>query len=109
MPIAAETRLAAYGTLGPGKPNHHQLAALKGEWSRGRVRGKLLEAGWGASLGYPGLVLDRDGAELDVELFQSEDLPEHWVRLDAFEGDGYRRVIASVLTAEGEIDVLAEA
>jgi gamma-glutamylcyclotransferase (GGCT)/AIG2-like uncharacterized protein YtfP len=112
MSIAAETRLATYGTLAPGRPNHHQLAALSGQWSRGRVRGKLVEAGWGASLGYPGLVLDQDGAELDVQLFQSDDLPEHWSRLDAFEGDGYRRVIASVLTADGEIDaciyVLAE-
>ena len=104
MSIAAETRLATYGTLAPGKPNHHQLAALKGRWSRGRVRGKLVEAGWGASLGYPGLVLDPDGAEVDVQLFQSDDLPEHWPRLDAFEGDGYQRVIASVLTVDGEID-----
>lgn len=113
MSIAAETRLATYGTLAPGRPNHRQLAALSGQWSRGRVRGKLVEAGWGASLGYPGLVLDRNGAELDVQLFQSDDLPEHWSRLDAFEGDGYRRVIASVLTDDGEIDafiyVLADA
>lgn len=113
MSIAAETRLATYGTLAPGRPNHHQLAALGGQWSQGRVRGKLVEAGWGASLGYPGLVLDQDGAELDVQLFQSDDLPEHWSRLDAFEGDGYRRVITAVLTADGEIDaciyVLAEA
>lgn len=113
MPIAAETRLATYGTLAPGRPNHHQLAALSGEWSQGRVRGRLLEAGWGASLGYPGLVLDPDGAALDVQLFRSDDLLEHWARLDAFEGDGYRRVVAPILTADGEVEayiyVLAEA
>ena len=28
-------RLAVYGTLGPGRPNHHQLSALRGRWVRG--------------------------------------------------------------------------
>src|SRR5262245_49733801 len=37
----ATTRLASYGTLAPGKPNHHQLYPLKGRWLRGVVRGHL--------------------------------------------------------------------
>lgn len=100
----AQTRLAVYGTLAPGRPNHHQLAGLEGQWRAGVVRGRRLEAGWGAALGYPGLVLDPQAGEVEVQLFQSTDLPDHWPRLDAFEGDGYRRVVTQVSTPEGDLD-----
>lgn len=98
-----ETRLVAYGTLGPGRPNHHQLSHLPGRWLVGHVRGSLIEAGWGAELGYPGLVLDEEAPELEVDVFESSALPEHWDRLDAFEGPGYRRVTVDVATAEGPV------
>jgi len=101
---AAPLRLAVYGTLAPGRPNHRQLADLRGEWRMGRVRGRLISAGWGAEMGFPGLALDAQGVEIDVHVFESADLGLHWARLDAFEGDGYRRVIARVSTAEGERD-----
>jgi gamma-glutamylcyclotransferase (GGCT)/AIG2-like uncharacterized protein YtfP len=104
MSSSAENHLATYGTLGPGKPNHAQLAGLRGEWTMGRVRGRLLQEGWGAAQGFPGLVLDPDGPELDVDLLRSDDLPSQWSRLDAFEGEGYRRVVTRVVTAAGEID-----
>jgi gamma-glutamylcyclotransferase (GGCT)/AIG2-like uncharacterized protein YtfP len=96
--------LAVYGTLAPGQSNHHQLAGLSGRWSSGFVRGHLHQAGWGAALGFPGLVLDDDGERLPVQLFASEDLSAHWARLDAFEGEGYRRVVATVQTPVGEVD-----
>lgn len=97
-------RLATYGTLAPGRVNHHQLSELGGSWSNGTVRGKLLAKGWGSDLGYPGLVIDPDGDLIDVFVFQSDKLPEHWSRLDAFEGDGYRRVSVAVQTTEGELE-----
>jgi len=100
-----QTRLVAYGTLGPGHPNHHQLSALPGRWFAGRVRGSLVEAGWGAELGYPGLVLDEKGPEFEVDVFESSVLPEQWDRLDAFEGPGYCRVAVDVATAEGAVPV----
>jgi gamma-glutamylcyclotransferase (GGCT)/AIG2-like uncharacterized protein YtfP len=96
----AETRLAVYGTLAPGKPNHHQLAGLVGRWRSGIVRGRLVEAGWGAALGFPGLILDEQGEAVEVQVFESSDLPAHWPRLDAFEGAGYRRVSVPVVLAE---------
>ena len=89
----ADTRLATYGTLSPGRVNHHQLAGLKGSWRQGTVRGKLVDGGWGSSLGNPGLILDPQAPKVEVHLFESPDLPSHWSRLDEFEGDGYRRVI----------------
>ncbi len=99
----AATRLATYGTLAPGRVNNHQLSNLQGRWREGRVKGRLIEAGWGAGLGYPGLVLDPQGADIDVQLFESPDLPGHWDRLDAFEGAGYRRVVADIATDEGDV------
>jgi gamma-glutamylcyclotransferase (GGCT)/AIG2-like uncharacterized protein YtfP len=92
----ADTRLATYGTLGPGRPNHHQLADLAGSWRIGTVKGLLISDGWGAALGYPALVLDPLASPVEVSLFESPELPKHWSRLDEFEGDGYRRVLTDV-------------
>jgi gamma-glutamylcyclotransferase (GGCT)/AIG2-like uncharacterized protein YtfP len=100
---ASICRLAVYGTLAPGRPNHHQLRGLSGCWIEGTVRGELLQEGWGAELGYPGLVLDPDGPTVGVQLFDSPDLPDHWTRLDEFEGSAYRRTVTAVSTAEGDL------
>src|SRR5215203_4565393 len=100
-----DTRLATYGTLAPGRVNHHQLATLRGSWQRGTVHGRLAEAGWGAALGFPGLVLDSAGPPVDVFVFTSPDLPNHWTRLDEFERQGYRRVVTRVCIVDGrEVD-----
>ena len=98
------TRLAIYGTLAPGRVNHGQLADLQGSWRQGSVRGRLVDAGWGAELGCPGLILDPSGQEVDVHVFQSPELPYHWQRLDAFEGAGYLRVMTTVSTVEGDLE-----
>ena len=99
-----DTRLATYGTLAPGQPNHHQLSALRGEWQIAHVHGWLVDDGWGAELGYPAMVLDPHGPPVPVHLFESPDLQEHWQRLDAFEGGGYRRVSATLTTLDGDVD-----
>ena len=96
-------RLATYGTLSPGRSNHHQLKGLSGQWTGGSVRGDFYDLGWGAAQGYPGLVLNPTGATVVVDLFSSDELPEHWARLDAFEGEGYRRVAAEVTTSDGVV------
>ena len=100
---AAAQRLAVYGTLAPGRPNHHKLSGLSGRWIDGTVRGHLRGDGWGADLGYPGIDLDPDGPTVEVALLESPDLPDHWNRLDEFEGAGYCRATTSVVTAEGEL------
>ena len=81
-------RLATYGPWRQVAPNHHQLDRLQGRWLKGHVDGMLLGAGWGASLGYPALVLDPTGSAIGVDVFESVDLPAHWARLDSFEGAG---------------------
>jgi gamma-glutamylcyclotransferase (GGCT)/AIG2-like uncharacterized protein YtfP len=99
---APDTRLAIYGTLAPGRVNHHQISAIAGNWRRGTVRGHLFSSGWGAALGFPGLILDPLAPLVEVDLFESPDLPQHWARLDEFEGSGYRRVVTTVTTREGK-------
>jgi gamma-glutamylcyclotransferase (GGCT)/AIG2-like uncharacterized protein YtfP len=100
---AAVHRLATYGSLAPGRVNHFQLDGLNGRWSAGRVNATLIDRGWGAGLGYPAIVLDPDGPPVEVQVFESVDLPDHWSRLDEFEGPGYSRVVASVSTPDGDI------
>lgn len=95
-------RLFVYGTLAPGRPNEHVLANLSGEWQPATTNGELLQEGWGASVGFPGIVLDEYGQEVHGLLFSSEQLSEHWERLDDFEGDGYERVLTSVKLRSGE-------
>jgi gamma-glutamylcyclotransferase (GGCT)/AIG2-like uncharacterized protein YtfP len=94
-------RLATYGSLAPGRPNHHELEGLDGRWFAGQVRGALVGEGWGSVLGFPALMLDPDGPAVDVHVFESADLCAHWERLDKFEGDAYERVATKVRTPDG--------
>jgi len=95
-------RLFVYGTLAPGRPNEHILAEVPGTWEEASVIGRLLEQGWGAAAGYPGLILDKRGDEVSGFLFSSEALIEHWTRLDEFEGPGYKRVWTTVKRKDGK-------
>lgn len=101
----AEERLASYGTLAPGEENQHQLDELDGRWIEGVVLGKRVKAGWGTWLGFPGFVLDPNGGQVKVHIFESKDLPQHWQRLDDFEGEEYKRVITTADTDEGPLEV----
>lgn len=89
-------RLFVYGTLGPGRPNEHVLGDIGGSWETARVSGTLREEGWGAALGYPGILLSEDGDEILGFLFSSEALGAHWAMLDDFEGDAYERLLTQV-------------
>jgi len=93
--------LFVYGTLAPGEPNEHVLAPLSGRWRPASVRGTLYPEGWGAALGYPALVLEESGEEVEGLVFSSPELAGHWERLDRFEGEGYERVRAKVRLADG--------
>ena len=95
-------RLFVYGTLGPGRPNEHVMLEIGGTWNPGVVVGRLYQLGWGADLGYPGIVLDENGMEVEGHVFESSNLSAHWVRLDEFEGDAYKRVLTEVRLEDGE-------
>ncbi|MBG7460219.1 gamma-glutamylcyclotransferase [Pseudomonas aeruginosa] len=94
-------RLFVYGSLGPGRPNEHLMQKIGGQGRAASLRGRLLEKGWGAGMGFPGLAIDADGEEIHGHVFVSERLAEHWPALDAFEGNEYRRVATRVTLADG--------
>jgi gamma-glutamylcyclotransferase (GGCT)/AIG2-like uncharacterized protein YtfP len=94
-------RLFVYGTLAPGRPNEHILADVPGEWEPASVTGTLLEEGWGAAVGYPGIVFDERDTEVEGLLFSSASLAQHWTHLDEFEGPGYERVITTAKLKDG--------
>lgn len=98
-------RLFVYGTLMPGRRNAHLLEDIDGSWQRGSIKGTLYPQGWGAALGYPAVVLDDEGDDVEGYVLSSPTLPEHWDRLDVFEGTAYRRARATVkLDDGGEVD-----
>ena len=99
--LTAQHRLAIYGTLAPGRVNHHQVSMMQATWIKGVVRGYLSDDGWGATYGFPGIRLDPDGDDVEVQVLESADLPDHWERLDAFEGEEYARVRVDVDTGNG--------
>lgn len=96
--------LFVYGTLAPGRPNAHVLADVPGTWRPAVISGSLEARGWGAAQGFPGIVLGTDG-EVAGQVFSSPDLPEHWDRLDDFEGAEYSRVtVRARLDGGGTVD-----
>ena len=96
-------KLFVYGTLQPGGANEHILGTLDGTWEVASVRGRLLDEGWGASLGCPGLVLDERAPAVPGYLFTSRELSSRWAELDRFEGDEYERLVAGVTLENGEL------
>ncbi|MEM1286113.1 MAG: gamma-glutamylcyclotransferase family protein [Pseudomonadota bacterium] len=105
-PLSAIHRLASYGTLAPGRSNYAQVADLGGTWRVGHVMGRHVQSGWGTWIGYPGFVPDPAGDRIEVHILETDLLPDHWERLDAFEGDAYRRIVVTAeLEDGGLIDV----
>lgn len=86
------TRLFVYGSLAPGEKNHHQMDGMTGVWEPATIRGQLGICEWGEYKGYPAIIPDPYGDEIKGQLFTSPDLPDHWKRLDIFEGEFYKRV-----------------
>jgi len=95
-------RLFIYGTLAPGRVNHGVMEDIPGKWEKAVVKGKLLNEGWGADSGYPGIIPSDDGDEVEGYIFSSEHLSKHWAMLDDFEGSGYKRVLVIAKAETGE-------
>ena len=51
----------------------------------------------GAEMGFPGLILDKNGNRISVYIFSSENLSGYWDKLGAFEGIEYKRVNVEVI------------
>ncbi len=92
--------LFVYGTLGLDRPNEHVLSAIGGTWEEASVNGYLKSQGWGAEIGYPGIVLDDKGDEIKGYIFRSDNLDYYWDELDDFEGEEYLRVLTTIKTKD---------
>jgi len=101
MNVDMINNLFVYGTLAPGRPNEHILKEIGGSWQDASVTGKLYQKGWGASMGYPAIILDKKGEKIEGFLFSSKSLSLHWGDLDKFEGKEYKRIIATVKLKNG--------
>lgn len=96
--------LATYGTLAPGRRNHHVVSDIAGTWVTGTIRGTFVATGWAVDLGYPAIVLDDTHGDLvAVDVLVSSELDRHLARLDDFEGIGYERVPVTVSTSDGPL------
>jgi len=95
-------RLFVYGTLAPGRPNHNVLQNIPGSWEKARLKGKLLDEGWGSEYGCPGIVPSDEGEDVEGFVFSSEYLSENWPMLDEYEGAGYKRELVLVATEGNE-------
>ncbi len=88
-------RLATYGTLGPGRPNHPSALELEGAVVA-RLRAWAACRCWlGADLGSPpscSILRERTSTSRCSSL---SDLLDHWDRLDRLEGAGHARVVAT--------------
>ena len=74
------------------------LADVPGTWLTGTVSGVRFIA-----KGYP--AFRRGTGEVPVSVLTSAALPEHWARLDEFEGKDYRRILIPVTLSDGPIVV----
>ena len=74
---------------------------IGGTWQTASLKGRLAQAGWGAEMGFPGLVIADDGDAIEGYVFSSENFAAHWAALDEFEGAEYQRVLTQVTLADG--------
>jgi gamma-glutamylcyclotransferase (GGCT)/AIG2-like uncharacterized protein YtfP len=89
-------RLAVYGTLAPGEPNHSVLSDLSGTWQEGLVQGNLTDQDGLRSFRWT------LGAEkTKVNVFSSNDLESSFPKLDRFEEKRYHRILVPVETPLG--------
>ncbi len=96
--------LFVYGTLMPNCPNGHVLEEIVGKFVPATVEGTLIDAGWSASMGYPGIRLEEGADTIHGYLFYSNNLINHWDYLDDFEGEEFQRSEVTV-TRFDELEV----
>ena len=84
--------LFVYGTLMPNCPHGNVLEEVVGKFIPATVNGFLKDEGWSASMGYPGIKLNDQGDTVHGFLFYSNNLINHWERIDEFEGEEFVRV-----------------
>ncbi len=91
-----DRKLVTYGTLAPGRPNHHILSDLQGDWKNCTLEGHLEEVD-----GLPIFRWQASVRTIEASLLLSPDLPRRWRQIDRFEGSSYKRRLITVATDVG--------
>ena len=102
--ITMMQHLFVYGTLAPNRDNHAIMTPINnGSWQPATIRGHLMpDGGWGSALGFPAVIPDEQGDMVAGWVFSSDDLANHWARLDEFEGEAYQRIEVTATLDSGE-------
>jgi gamma-glutamylcyclotransferase (GGCT)/AIG2-like uncharacterized protein YtfP len=79
------------------------LSHIAGSWQKASIRGRLVQAGWGAQQGYPGVIVDASGPTVDGFVLTSDALQNEWERLDKFEGVQYQRIATIAQLEDGQV------
>ena len=95
-------RLAIYGTLRRGEPNHKIIEHIAGEWVNGFVRGRIEE-----HYGFPFFARGDQGGMVPVEVLISSGLSGSLERIDGFEGVWYRRTLVPVYDSTDNVLFIA--
>jgi gamma-glutamylcyclotransferase (GGCT)/AIG2-like uncharacterized protein YtfP len=98
--------LVVYGTLAPGRANHHIVEHIVGTWRDDvYVEGEFVNSGWAIKFGYPVIQWKPGGSRIQSHLLVSEMLPLYWPDLDHFEGPEYCRILVPIFNEQGFIAV----
>jgi gamma-glutamylcyclotransferase (GGCT)/AIG2-like uncharacterized protein YtfP len=98
--------LVVYGTLAPGRVNHHQVEHIVGTWRDDvYVEGEFVNSGWAVEFGYPMMRWKPGGPRIAAFLLSSAMLPDYWADLDRFEGSEYCRILIPVFDQQGFVMV----
>jgi hypothetical protein len=95
-----QRRLATYGTLRPGQIRHNLLSELEGGWEGAAVHGRV----W-LFADLPTFDWLPHEPTVGVDLLQSDQLPDAWPGLDAFEGPNYLRILVPAVRENGALTV----
>ena len=87
-----DQRLARPGFSGVNDSVDEIIADIKVESKRGRVEGEVVEGNGGQAFSWK----TGTGESIDVEALESDQLAEYWERIDAFYGQGWRRILVPV-------------
>jgi gamma-glutamylcyclotransferase (GGCT)/AIG2-like uncharacterized protein YtfP len=88
--------LFVYGTLIPGQENDFVLKNIPGKWQKATTRGFFDAKGWQKTQGFPAVILDQKGNDIEGFLFSSNEISKHWKKIDDFETAMYQRVLTTV-------------
>jgi gamma-glutamylcyclotransferase (GGCT)/AIG2-like uncharacterized protein YtfP len=92
-------RLAAYGTLAPGRPNYHVVALLGASGRKAWSRVSYSRRG-GAQPSAIERSAPRPGPAVAVQVLTTPSLETAWPALDRFEGPEYQRILVPVFSTE---------